>query len=559
MSQGQMKQLGRGWMLPFLTSKQVFSFLLIATGLTFFRAFTAQYVTWDDPVLVLDNTLLKLPFLEAVPIFFTSFYHGDYMPLTLISYWVEVALFGYNPLPSHLFNLALHLGCGIALFEFLRSTRMKVQLKDGAILFICAIFLLHPFQVEPVMWISERKGLLSSFLLLLAMTASQKKAQGNSAKINSLYLLAYYFLFLGSLLTKATGVFIPLFLMWVDIRYRTDANALLFWKALRKHAIPGLLAALIITVRVSAYGGDVSNLSSFFFEPQRLLQLPLIITSILGFYLSAFFIPFSQSIIYPEFQIDSSLLIRVLTAIVFVIAIVSLWRKTRNTQIGFFALFSFVLLLPVLQIVPRLNFVSDRYMYLPSIGLAGLVSIALEQASGRTVKRVLFPIILILASISCFRSGVWEDDFHLWSNAVETAPWSGLARNNYAMVLEKQGDVQSAVTEFEKALTLGKRDGADNLAYNNLGVLYSRYSQILDHRRAIYYFEKGIAEVQRPEESYTLRLNLAGSYATIGQPLKAREILVELEKDLIKASRDKKYLELLSVTHGAIEGLTKSF
>ncbi|MEO5970950.1 MAG: hypothetical protein ABIQ95_13560 [Bdellovibrionia bacterium] len=523
-------------------------FLLIATLLTFLKVFTAQYVTWDDPVLVINNPLLKLPFLEAIPIFFTSFYHGDYMPLTLISYWVEVALFGYNPLPSHILNFVLHLGCGIALFKFLRSTR----LKEGSILLVCAIFLLHPLQVEPVMWISERKGLLSSFLLLVAMVASQK-AETKSTKIRGMYLLAYYSLFFGALLTKATGVFIPAFLLWSDVRPRADAGALSFWKAIRKHAVPGLLAALIIMIRISAYKGEVSNLSSFLFEPQRLLQLPLIVSSILGFYLSSFCFPISQSIIYPEFRLDGTLVMRFLTTCAFFIALMGLWKKTRNTEVSFFALFSFVLLLPVLQIVPRLNFVSDRYMYLPIIGIAGLGAIALEQISLRNLKVGFFLTILCLAPLSNFRSGVWADDFHLWSNAVETAPWSGLARNNYAMVLEKQGDVRAAVAEFEKSLTLGKRDGTDNLAYNNLGVLYSRDPKILDQNRAISYFEAGIAEAQRREESYTLRYNLAGSYASIGQIVKAKNILSELEKDLVTATRDKKYLDLLALTQDMIK------
>lgn len=537
-----------------LSSLRGLVILLIVTFVTFSRVFIAQYVTWDDPVLILDNPLLQLPFFEAVPIFFTSFYHGDYMPLTLISYWLEVTLFGFMPLPAHLLNLALHLGCGFALFEFLRSTR----LKEGGILFVCAVFLLHPLQVESVMWLSERKGLLSSLLLLLALVSSQKFDRAQSVKMRWMYLLGYYFLFLGALLAKATGVFVPVFLIFTEIFLQTEIKIKpnlggskwatlwpLLGRSLQKHAMPGLFALLIILVRVSAYGGEVSGFTSFFFEPQRWIQLPLIISSILGFYLSSFFLPISQSIIYPEYRFDMSLLFRALSLSAFAVAVAGLWRKTRNRGILYFALFSFVLLLPVLQIIPRLNLVSDRYLYLPGIGLAGLVAIAMERLSRQTANRIIYLAVAVLAPLSFFRSEMWVDDVSLWKEAVVAAPWSGLAKNNYAMVLEKQGDIPGAVAEFEKALSLGKRDGSDNLAYNNLGVLYTKYPQLLDRNRAVSYFEKGIGEALRAEERFTLRLNLAGTYADLGQLSKARELLVELEKDLLKATRDKKYLELL--------------
>src|SRR5438093_1071042 len=73
--------------------------LLILTFLVFLPALKNGYVFWDDPEYVTKN-----PFIKGVPLstHFTTYYMGNYHPLTMLSYCLEYKLFGLSPFGYHL-------------------------------------------------------------------------------------------------------------------------------------------------------------------------------------------------------------------------------------------------------------------------------------------------------------------------------------------------------------------------------------------------------------------------------------------------------------------------
>ncbi|NJM09903.1 MAG: hypothetical protein HC883_03150 [Bdellovibrionaceae bacterium] len=116
--------------------------------------------------------MLDLSLPDFVAQAFTHYFHGDYLPLTLSGYWVETTIFGKNPYAQHLINLILHIANVALLYGLLRK-----YFDSMLSLFVCTLFAIHPLQVEPVIWISERKGLQCASLSLLAAHCSARNSK----------------------------------------------------------------------------------------------------------------------------------------------------------------------------------------------------------------------------------------------------------------------------------------------------------------------------------------------------------------------------------------------
>ena len=88
-------------------------------------------------------------------------------PVTWLSHMTDCQLFGANAGFHHLSNLFFH--CLNVLLLFAVLFHMTGGLWQSA--FVAALFAVHPINVESVVWISERKNVLSSFFWMLTMLA----------------------------------------------------------------------------------------------------------------------------------------------------------------------------------------------------------------------------------------------------------------------------------------------------------------------------------------------------------------------------------------------------
>jgi hypothetical protein len=88
-------------------------------------------------------------------------------PLTWLSHMLDCELFGLSPGWHHLVSLGFHVANTLLLFAVLR--RMTGALWRSAM--VAALFALHPLHVESVVWIAERKDVLSAFFFFLTLWA----------------------------------------------------------------------------------------------------------------------------------------------------------------------------------------------------------------------------------------------------------------------------------------------------------------------------------------------------------------------------------------------------
>jgi tetratricopeptide (TPR) repeat protein len=146
---------------------------------------------------------------------------------------------------------------------------------------------------------------------------------------------------------------------------------------------------------------------------------------------------------------------------------------------------AFAAVILILPLLPLMNLgvflegeiVHDRYLYLPSIGFALLVGIALSQFKGSNapggVRRPGFlaavGISIVYMILTVNQSLAWANNLVLYYRGVSIAPNNNIARNDLANELEKRGMVQPAIALYEQVL---QRDPKFWLANYNLGYLY---------------------------------------------------------------------------------------
>src|SRR5580765_3846710 len=201
--------------------------LSLVTLAVFWPVTRGQFINYDDPTYVLENSHLKSGLSwQTVRWAFTSGYAGNWHPLTWLSHALDVQLYGLNPMGHHLTNLLFHAANAALIFLLLR--RLTGALWRSA--FVALIFALHPLRVESVAWIAERKDVLSGFFGLLALWAYTRHVTGDGCQVSGgtspdsrfqiskskiFYGLALFFFALG-LMSKPMLVTWPFVLLLLD-------------------------------------------------------------------------------------------------------------------------------------------------------------------------------------------------------------------------------------------------------------------------------------------------------------------------------------------------------
>jgi tetratricopeptide (TPR) repeat protein len=162
------------------------------------------------------------------------------------------------------------------------------------------------------------------------------------------------------------------------------------------------------------------------------------------------------------------------------------WRRRKPV---FFAIAFFLATLsPVSNLVIRIvSIMAERFLYLPSVGVAVLAVCGVQWLSQRMTERgpeyrkavpVALGVLLIgFAARTYARNSDWVDQGRFWRSAVETAPGSyktNLAAANNAVFINQQ-DWDRAIAEVGRALAiLDPLPDLENTgsAYQQAGVFY---------------------------------------------------------------------------------------
>src|SRR5262249_3294339 len=126
-----------------------------------------EFLDWDDTAQVLENPWIRSLSLEHLAAIFSRPVVDSYFPLQSISFMLDYAIWGFDPRGYHLQSVLLNAANGaLAFWVLARLTRRP------ALAFIAALlWSVHHTHVESVAWVSARKEVLSTLLLLLSIGA----------------------------------------------------------------------------------------------------------------------------------------------------------------------------------------------------------------------------------------------------------------------------------------------------------------------------------------------------------------------------------------------------
>ncbi|MBL7198477.1 MAG: tetratricopeptide repeat protein [Candidatus Omnitrophica bacterium] len=470
--------------------------LLIVISFSFFPSLQNGFVSWDDNVLVTENTLIRdLSWKKGAKIF-TSFHHGLYHPLVLLSYAVEYKFFKLNPAVYHTTNLILHLFNSLLVFWL-------VFLLSGSFYgsFLVALFFgIHPIHVESVAWVSERKDVLYALFFLGALIAYIYYQRKNDIR----YYYICLFVFILSVLSKAMAVTFPIVMLLYDYLVTSNSNRLNSKRApvgitiVKKGfllKIPFFIIAFvfgIIALFAKYYTGAITE------EPVPCVNNLLVTSHRLVFYLLRTFSPISNLYLYPYcpktgYLLPSIFWLASILVVILVFSTIILSKYSKKFTFGI--LFFLVTILPVIPLM-NVGYSADRYAYIPVIGLFYIMLEFSRRFYNKFLRRfgwfkVILTILILMAIaklsfLTRQKCGVWKNDLTLWSDAIKDHPHLAMFYVKRANVYFGKKDYGSAFLDYNKAIKI-EPNYAD--AYYNRGILYSSMEEfdnaISDYSRVI--------------------------------------------------------------------------
>jgi hypothetical protein len=415
-----------------LRAAVVSALLFFGTVLLFSRALRCGFVNYDDPTYVTANAQVQGGLTWAGVVWaFTS--PSDYWhPLTWLSHMLDWQLYGPAAFGHHLTSVLWH--ALNAVLAFLLFRRLGAGLWLGV--FAAALFAWHPLRVESVVWVTERKDVMSGsfFLLTLLAYARYVDCRRLGRPWRRAYLLTIA-CFAAGLMSKPMLVTLPLILLILD-----------FWPFARLPSPAALRLPLLEKVPFFALAGAAAVATVLM---QRhtgafVLDLPLAdragnaVVSVAR-YLGKFLWPFDLIVCYPHPGSWPPPAVLAAAALALGLSWLAWRERFRRPWIAAGWLWFLVTLLPVIGLV-QVGFqaLADRYTYLSLLGIEvallwSLPGLSLLRAWGRAAIAAI--VLAACAARTWDQQGVWRDSVSLFTHATAVTDRSDVAEDFLASAL----------------------------------------------------------------------------------------------------------------------------
>jgi tetratricopeptide (TPR) repeat protein len=466
---------------------------LLVAGIVLFGASFNDPFHFDDVLITNDANVTN-------PAQWAHFFNPLYLrQLTFFSFYVNHLLTGENAAGYHVVNVMLHIANAFLLF-FLLGRFLERWIAVAA----AAIFLAHPVQTEPVLYIYQRSTLLACFFSLLALIALSEKR-------NWLAVVFFICAFEG----KESALAIPIAVAALREARARQREALEIDRRYTIGLIVGAVVLAVATLGLLTYWEEdtVGIGAAAEMSPVRYFMAQ---TRVVYTYLRLLIFPYPQSL---EYEFPSAVGILPLIGILAMVA-AGWWlsRQERWRLPGLCVLAFFVLLAPTSSIIPSADPAFEHRLYLPMLAFALLTACLLSKIPRR--NEITTALLCVLTVLTIYRGTVWASDIALWEDTVKHAPgkaraWFNLggaylntnpdrARAALLRALELQpdfvevlydiglieqgkGNWPTALAYYERAM---KQKPGYWPAWNNTGNTLFAMGQPL---RAIEYFEKTLS------------------------------------------------------------------
>ncbi len=403
-----------------------------------------NFVNFDDDILIYENPIVWEITPSTVWQAFTSYDPELYIPLTFLTYQTDYLLGGGKPFMFHLGNLLLHTANALLVTWLVHLLWRRAFLAA----FCGLIFAVHPLHTEAVAWASARKDVLFAFFFLSSLIAYARYKQKGSVDLYWICLVC----FLLSLLSKVTAVTLPVLLVAID--WLQKRRLLHDWE----EKIPFFVFSAVFTVIAILGKTHMLGVSS---THDKILMAFKSVT----FYVEKLFHPVHLAVIYPFSEHISLQSLAFWPHVALTCLACSLAAATihRTRTIAFCTLFFLVTVAPTFLNFAKAGEIfvaSDRYAYIPSIGVFVLAGFVLQHLwnvalwGKVTAVAVTAALVLTLSPMARLQAQKWKDDEVFFSHALAMQPNSAISHNNYANALVKKERYGAAVREYRTAIAL---------------------------------------------------------------------------------------------------------
>jgi len=566
----------------------LFGFLLYANTIT-------HDFTQDDAIVITENQYTQqgiqgIPGLLSKDTFFGFFKEagkanlvsgGRYRPLTPIMFAIEYQIAGNSPWLGHLVNALLYGLTGFILFQFLILFLGKIGFKKQCIWIAgitTFIFLSHPLHTEVVANIKGRDEMMSFLFSILSLWATIKYLISSQWKYGIYAGLALFL----ALLSKENAItfvaVIPLAL------YLVKNNSI---SKMLKVSLPVFMAAIgFMLVRTSVLGFDFGSspleiLNNPFlkiegnqFVPFTFAEKTATILFTLGKYIQLFLFPHPLTHDYYPRHIeimqwlDWKVLLSGLVYILLALSAIWGFRKmkvSKNAKVIFFGTLYYLITLSIVSniIFPIGTNMSERFMYMPSLGLSLITGLGLWKLSSRfSAKSILLTtgiIVLLLSAKTITRNLVWKDNYTLFLTDINTSTRSAKLLNSVGGELisqstdvsdpqKKDNMLREAQSYLRRALEIHPNYKLAYLLLGNSHYYLKEYDQAIGMYRQTVKLDDSYQDGRR---NLGIALRDGGKYVgeTLNDPTKALNYLLEAEKYL---PTDSETIRLLGVCYGRL-------
>ncbi len=502
---------------------------IVVIGLVVFGFNLDNGLFWDD-----DDWIINNPFVHSFS------YIGDlftkdilsgiglksnyYRPILLLTFAFNYVISGIKPFSYHLVSNLLHILNGVLIFTLLQNVLKRRWLSFIAALF----FVINPLQTEAVTYISGRGDPLNVFFMLLSLVFFLKKS-----RIWSLALLVL------AILSRETAVIFPFFLMAFYIAFLTQERFLSALKTSFKKALPyfGIVAIyslLRLTVlnfkdTLNFYGVENIYTESIYIRVltffHALLNYFKLIFAPVGLHMER-----DLELIISVFTLPALLTLGILIGLVW--WLVFLYRKEGKEGISDFRIWFFGLAVFFINLGPSSGILAsvnaliyEHWLYFGLFGIATIFAFYMDRLIVFVRDKRVMRLIVIGALIAYFaflgvasakRNLAWGDPIAFYQDILRYSPDSVRINNNLGNLYNAEGDLETAVMYYEKAI-----EAEDIFAqpHYNIGVILmnqedfegakAQYLKAIELNPDFYYSYQNLAFIQAKEG------NLPGAAETL--------------------------------------------
>jgi hypothetical protein len=467
----------RGWKLLLVPAATLIAVLGIVLA-TYWPALSAGALYMDDKFYV-SAPLIRHPSWATVrtilgEVLSPSLVNGYYQPLALLSVMLDFLdpAAGSSLMPFHRTTLVLHL-VNVALVVILLYVLFGNWVTAAL---LGMLYGLHPLNADAVLWIAERKTILSTCFALSSLLAYVAYARQVSPSGHSDWRRygASLLLYVCALLSKPTALpvvaLLPILDYWPLKRFG--------WGTLLEK-LPFLLVAIIaavVTIVSQARAGQEGAT-----EMMKPSYLPLVMGYCTSFYLLKMLWPAGLVSDYPCPQplglANPEVLVSLVGISVVVAAVVLSARTTRAWVAG--GLFFLVTILPTIGIIRYTSsMAANRSMYLPMVGVLLPLNWMLNRLWNRDVgalkvsglRALAVGVAVVLATGNAWATRKYESHWHdsvtLLQYYLTQTPNEWKLHTRLGNEWIQRDDYPSAIVEFREAVRLNPRWAENQL---NLG------------------------------------------------------------------------------------------